>query len=33
MNIVETITNINDIMQKNREVSAKLEDIVSQVKY
>ena len=33
INIVETTNNINDIMQKNREVSDKLEKIVSQVKY
>jgi len=33
MNIVEAIHNINDIMEKNKEVSEKLEEIVSQVKF
>lgn len=33
IDIVEAINNINDIMKKNREVSEKLEEIVSQVKF
>ncbi len=33
MNIVEAINNINDIMEKNKEVSDKLQEIVSQVKF
>ena len=32
MNIVEAINEINLIMEKNKEVSNKLEEIVSQVK-
>lgn len=33
VNIVEAIQNINNIMEKNKEVSNKLEEIVSQVKF
>ena len=33
MNIVQAIEKINSIMNKNKEVSEKLEKIVSQVKY
>ena len=33
MSIVEAINNINDIMEKNKEVSEKLGEIVSQVKF
>jgi len=33
MNIVEAINNINNIMEKNKIVSEKLEEIVSQVKF
>ena len=33
MNIVEAIDNINTIMQKNEEVSEKLNRIVSQVQF
>lgn len=33
MNVVEAINNINDIMKKNKEVSDKLQEIVSEVKF
>ena len=33
MNVVEAINNINDIMKKNKQVSDKLQDIVSKVKF
>lgn len=33
MNVVEAINNINDIMKKNKQVSDKLQEIVSEVKF
>lgn len=33
MNMVEAINNINNIMEKNEEISNKLNEIVSQVKF